>query len=180
MGPCLLTPGAAESALDSLARSIVSQQLSGKAASTIYRRFRALFPPAPFPSASDILALDPALLRSCGLSLQKTTYLRSLCQLVASGSLSLDLLASLDDEEVIASLTRARGLGRWTAQMFLMFHLGRLDIWPSNDLGVRKGLARVFGGELPTPGEAEARGEPYRPYRTIAAWYLWRAAELEG
>lgn len=117
-------------------------------------------------------------LQACGLSKQKITYLRGLCLRVEQGGVALESLAELGDEEVIAELTQIKGLGRWTAQMFLMFHLGRLDVWPVDDLGVRKGLARVLAQEtLPTAAEARTHGERYRPYRSVAAWYLWRAAE---
>lgn len=178
VGPCALAPGGAENALDALARSIVYQQLSGKAAATIYGRFRTLFPAASFPAASAVLAVEEERLRACGLSRQKLSYLRSLCEHVDQGMIALDALGSLGDEEVIAALTRIKGLGRWTAQMFLIFHLGRLDVWPVDDLGVRKGLARVLGRAEPvTPAEARQHGERYRPYRSVAAWYLWRAAE---
>ncbi|MDW8248922.1 MAG: DNA-3-methyladenine glycosylase [Myxococcales bacterium] len=178
VGPCTLNPGRAESALDALVRSIVSQQLSGKAAATIYGRLRALFPRTSFPSAGVILAVEEERFRACGLSRQKLTYLRALCEQVRKGALDLDALASLSDEEVIHALTQVRGLGRWTAQMFLIFHLGRLDVWPAEDLGVRRGLALIRGHRSPlTPGEVRKHGERYRPYRSVAAWYLWRAAE---
>jgi DNA-3-methyladenine glycosylase II len=178
VGPCLLSPGGAEGPLDALARSIVYQQLSGKAAATIYGRFRALFPAASFPTAQDILAVDEGRLRACGLSRQKASYLRALSEHVASGTLPLDHLAELGDEEVIEALTRVKGVGRWSAQMFLIFHLGRLDVWPSDDLGVRKGLGRILGrAGPPTPAETRKHGERFRPYRSVAAWYLWRAAE---
>jgi len=176
-GPFVLTPGAAEGPLDSLIRSIIYQQLSGKAAATIYGRFRAIFTEG-YPSPGAILACPEEQLRSCGLSRQKLAYLRELCGQVEQGALRPESLGELGDDEVIEQLTRVKGLGRWTAQMFLIFHLGRLDVWPYDDLGVRKGLARVRGlGELPPPAETRREGERYRPYRTVAAWYLWRAAE---
>ncbi|MCU0657376.1 MAG: DNA-3-methyladenine glycosylase 2 family protein [Polyangiaceae bacterium] len=177
IGPCTLVPGQDEGPLDALVRALLSQQISGKAAATIQRRFRLLFAADRFPEAARILALDPAQLRACGVSEQKAGYLRSLCERVASGALALDRLGEQDDEEIVGELTPVKGFGRWTAQMFLIFHLGRLDVWPCDDLGVRKGLARVHG-VMPTPAQMGPLGERYRPYRSVAAWYLWRASEL--
>jgi methylated-DNA-[protein]-cysteine S-methyltransferase len=177
IGPCTLAPGQDEGPLDALVRAVLSQQISGKAAATIQGRFRLLFAADRFPEAARILALDTAQLRACGVSQQKAAYLRSLCEQVASGALALDRLGELDDETIVDELTAVKGFGRWTAQMFLIFHLGRLDVWPRDDLGVRKGLARVHG-VLPTPVQMGPLGDRYRPYRSVAAWYLWRASEL--
>lgn len=178
VGPCTLSPGDDEGPLSSLARAIVFQQLSGKAAATIYGRFRALFAAEAFPTAGEILAVDEERLRACGLSRQKLAYLRHLCARVAQGDLAPERLLELGDDEVIAQLTQIKGIGRWSAQMFLIFHLGRLDVWPHDDLGVRKGLARVRGlDDLPPMARSRDEGDRYRPYRSVAAWYLWRAAE---
>lgn len=165
--------------LEALCRAIVYQQLSGKAAATIFGRFRALFPAASFPTAQQIQALDDATLRGCGLSGQKVSYLRDLCRQFLEKP---DLLAGvdhLDDELIVGRLTQVRGLGRWSAEMFLMFHLGRLDVWPQADLGIRKGVQRLHGlADLPTLKQMPALGAPYAPYRSVAAWYLWRLLEL--
>ena len=178
VGPFRLAPDVGEGPLASLVRAIVFQQLSGSAAATIHGRLRSLWPAHTPPTAADFLAVDEARLRACGLSRQKISYLQSLCTHVASGQLALDSLPSLGDEEVIAQITQVRGLGRWTAQMHLMFHLGRLDVWPHDDLGVRKGLALLRGAsELPSPQLTRQLGELYRPYRSVAAWYLWRSLD---
>jgi 3-methyladenine DNA glycosylase/8-oxoguanine DNA glycosylase len=177
--PFAMRHGAAESHLAALVRSIVYQQLSGKAAATIYGRFRALFPAERFPEAEHILALHHTRLRKVGLSRQKSAALRDLCKHVRDERLPLDALAPLPDDELIERVVAVRGLGVWSAQMFMMFHLGRLDIWPVDDLGIKKGMAKLRGRtDLPGKKEMLALGEVYRPYRSIAAWYLWRATEL--
>ena len=181
VGPFAMRQKLAENDLESLVRAIVYQQLSGKAAATIYGRFRALFPADAFPEATAILATHHARLSKCGLSRQKRAAIKDLCQHVAGGRLPLGDLDPLADDEVIERLTAVRGIGRWSAHMFMMFHLGRIDVWPVDDLGVRKGLMRVRElGQMPTPKAMDALGEPYRPFRSIAAWYLWRSLEGEA
>jgi 3-methyladenine DNA glycosylase/8-oxoguanine DNA glycosylase len=178
VGPFALQVGRADNLLDALLRSIAYQQLSGKAAATIYGRFRARLGAGEPPHPAAIGALDDEALRACGLSRQKVTYIRDLCRLVESGELSLDALGDLGDEEIVVALTKVRGFGRWSAEMFLMFQLGRLDVWPATDLGIRKGLQRLRSEpEMPSHAEAALRGDPYRPYRTVAAWYLWRSLD---
>jgi 3-methyladenine DNA glycosylase/8-oxoguanine DNA glycosylase len=178
VGPFVMRQKLAENDLESLVRAIVYQQLSGKAAATIYARFRGLFAEARFPEAHEILKMHHTRLSKCGLSRQKRAAIRDLCLHVASGRLPLGDLDPLHDEQVIERLTAVRGIGRWSAHMFMMFHLGRLDIWPIDDLGVRKGVMRVRAlAELPTPRAMHELGEPYRPYRSIAAWYMWRSLE---
>jgi 3-methyladenine DNA glycosylase/8-oxoguanine DNA glycosylase len=178
VGPFALEVGRADGPLDALLRAIAYQQLSGKAAATIYGRFRARVGEGKAPHPAAIGALDDEALRACGLSRQKVGYIRDLCRLVESGELDLASLGDLGDEEIITALTRVRGFGRWSAEMFLMFQLGRLDVWPSTDLGVRKALQRLRGeDEMPSHAEAARRGDPFRPYRSIAAWYLWRSLE---
>jgi DNA-3-methyladenine glycosylase II len=157
---------------DLLARSIVFQQLSGKAATSIWNRLLALV--GTLEPAS-LLRRRDATLRGVGLSWAKVAALKDLARHVLDGRIEPAGLARLSDEEVVASVTRVRGIGLWSAQMHLIFSLGRMDVWPTGDLGVRKGLARLKGlPALPSPDAAEAMGEPWRPWRTMAAWYLWR------
>ena len=161
-----------------LARSIVFQQLSGKAAGTIFARVCALGVARRFPPPPELLGLRDEALRGAGLSRQKIAALRDLATRVVDGRLRLTRVSRLGDEAVIDQLCQVRGIGRWTAQMFLMFRLGRLDVLPVDDLGVRKGLMLVDGGsELPSPKELERRGERWRPFRSVACWYLWRAVD---
>ena len=180
VGRCRMRVGYAESNLASLVRAIVYQQLSGKAAATIYGRFRALYPEDEFPSAQAIRRTHHTKLRKAGLSRQKQAALRDLCRHVAEGRLPLHDVEEHDDEVLIERLTAVRGIGRWSAQMFLMFQLGRLDQWPVDDLGVRKGVALLLGqDELPGRRQMEDWGERCRPYRTVASWYLWRSLEID-
>jgi 3-methyladenine DNA glycosylase/8-oxoguanine DNA glycosylase len=161
-----------------LARSIVYQQLAGAAARTIHDRVAALTPSGRFPTATELLALPEERLRGAGLSRNKLASLRDLAERVGSGRLRLTSIARLDDEGVVERLVEVRGVGRWTAEMFLIFRLGRLDVMPATDLGVREGLRRLDGlGERPTPAEVLARAEPWRPLRSVASWVLWRLAE---
>jgi len=166
-------------AYGALLRSIVGQQLSTKAASTIYGRLAALFgDDAPTPEA--LLGVDPDELRAVGLSRAKASYLRSLAEQVISGDLELDRLTDLPDEEVIKQLTAVKGLGPWTAHMFLIFHLGRPDVLPVGDLGVRRGAQLAYGmDELPTSAELTEMAEPWRPHRSLACLYLWRSLDNE-
>jgi 3-methyladenine DNA glycosylase/8-oxoguanine DNA glycosylase len=160
-------------------RSIVYQQLSGKAAATIFGRVRALFPAAHFPTAAEISARSDEELRACGLSQQKLSYLRDLTARAADGRLDFARIGELADEEVIAHLSAVRGIGRWSAEMFLMFHLGRRDVWPVDDLGIRKAVMVLHQlPAMPTPRELGPIGERYRPFRSVASWYLWRLLEL--
>ena len=157
-----------------LAESILYQQLAGAAARAIHQRFVALFDGALSPEA--ILAVPPQRLRSAGLSGNKVASIRDLAAKVADGTVPLHRIGRLSDEEVIARLTVVRGIGPWTAEMFLIFQLRRLDVWPVVDYGVRKGYALAYGlRALPTPKRLQVEGERFRPYRTVAAWYCWRA-----
>jgi DNA-3-methyladenine glycosylase II len=160
-----------------LVRSIVGQQLSTKAARSIYGRLLELFG-GRTPAPDELLAIDPELIRSAGLSRPKVAYLRDLAARVEDGELAVDRLAELDDEGVVAALTAVRGLGRWTAEMFLIFHLGRPDVLPVGDLGIRRAVERAYG--LPHPPEPPALEEiagPWRPHRTLACLYLWRSLD---
>jgi len=163
-----------------LTRSIVFQQLSGKAAGTILSRFNDLYPDrSPTPDA--VLATSDEQLRSVGLSRQKIGYMRDLATKVVSGELPLDRVEEMNDEDLIDHLVQVKGIGRWTAQMFLMFRLGRTDVLPDLDLGVQKGLQRAYGlRKMPTPKDVLRHGEKWAPYRTIASWYLWRVLEVEN
>jgi DNA-3-methyladenine glycosylase II len=160
-----------------LARMIVYQQLAGRAATAIHTRFAALFDDdRPTPEAT--LALPVDALRAAGLSGSKAASIRDLAAKILDGQVVLDRIGRLSDDEIVRELTLVRGIGRWTAEMFLMFQLGRLDVWPVDDYGVRKGYALIFGHhEPPTPKVLVGLGEPFRPYRSVAAWYCWRAAD---
>ena len=164
-------------AYGALLRSIVGQQLSTKAARSIYDRVTALFG-GKTPTPEELLAYDPEELRGAGLSRAKVAYMRSLAEHVIDGSLELERLHELSDEEITAELTAVKGLGVWTAHMFLIFHLQRPDVLPVGDLGVRNAAKQLYGlDELPKPAELEALGEPWRPYRSLASLYLWRSLD---
>ena len=161
-----------------LARSIVFQQLAGAAASTILRRVCALTPGAAFPTASDLLRLSDETLRGAGLSRGKLLALRDLAERTLDGRLVLANIARQPDEAVVERLVQVRGIGRWTAQMFLMFRLGRLDVMPDADLGVQEGLRRLDRLAVrPGPLEVAERAAVWAPLRSVAAWTLWRVAE---
>ena len=160
-----------------LARAIVYQQLAGKAAAAIHGRWAALYDGVPTPE--EVLATPDETLRSVGLSVAKATSIKDLAAKVLDGTVVLRGVNRLDDDEIVARLTQVRGIGRWTAEMFLMFQLGRPDVWPVDDYGVRKGWALIHGRPdvLPTPKELMVAGDAYRPHRSVAAWYCWRAVD---
>jgi DNA-3-methyladenine glycosylase II len=161
-----------------LARSIVYQQLAARAAATIFGRVQRLGG-RRFPTPEQFLALDDADLRAAGLSRSKMMALRSLAEHIESGELRLTALARRSDEDIVAELVRVRGIGPWTAQMFLLFKLGRLDVLPITDLGVQEGLRRVDGlEERPAPTHVAARGAVWSPLSSVAVWVLWRVLEL--
>jgi DNA-3-methyladenine glycosylase II len=161
-----------------LVRAIVYQQLAGPAASAIHGRLIAALGDDVAPEA--LLALPPETLRAVGLSGNKAASLRDLADKVLDGTVILRprSLGRESDEEVIARLSTVRGIGRWTSEMFLMFQLRRLDVWPTGDLGVRRGYGLAWRVPMPTARELEPLGDPFRPYRSVVAWYCWRAAEL--
>ena len=164
----------------SLASAIVYQQLSGRAAQTIFGRLCELTPGKGFPKAPEVLALTRRKLRGAGLSRAKVESIRDLSGRVADGSLSLSRIARLKDETVIEKLVEVRGIGVWSAQMFLMFSLGRLDVMPAADLGIQKGFQRLEGlDELPDATTILERSEVWRPLRSVATWTLWRMTELD-
>ena len=162
---------------DALVRAIVYQQLSGKAAGTIHRRFRELYPNKR-PRAHLVLTTSDEALRGAGLSRQKIGYLRDLSARVVEGTLPLAHLGRLPDDAVIEHLIQVKGIGRWTVQMFLMFRLGRPDVLPELDLGIQNAMQRAYGlKKRPTPKDVLRLGERWRPHATTACWYLWRSLE---
>jgi DNA-3-methyladenine glycosylase II len=163
-------------AFQSLAAAIVYQQLAGKAAQTIHGRFVEALGGDVRPEM--VLAAPEERLRGAGLSANKLAAIRDLAEKVAGGIVPLEDLSAMEDHAVVERLTTVRGVGRWTAEMFLMFDLCRPDVWPTGDLGVRAGLGRVLGWDAPpTPRETELVGVGYRPWRSAVAWYCWRALE---
>ena len=176
-GPCTLQPRDLEP-LVMLCRSIVYQQLSGKAAGTIMARFLGLYEPDALTSDALLRTTDDTL-RGIGLSRQKIAYLQDLAAKVQDGTLPLAALPMHSDAEVIRQLTQVKGIGRWTAEMFLIFALGRPDVFPVDDLGIRKAIQRVYGYKrLPAPVTMQRHARKWIPYRTIATWYLWRSLEV--
>ena len=165
---------------DALAESIAYQQLSGKAAATIFGRVRALYPRQKYLDPKKILATPNDSFRAAGLSRSKIAALKDLAAKTIDGTVpSARAIAQMSDEEIIVRLTEVRGIGRWTVEMLLLFDLGRPDVWPVDDYGVRKGFAKIFGRrELPTPKQLMKFGEKWRPYRSMAAWYFWRALDV--
>ncbi len=177
VGPCRFEARQEGEHFDAVLRAIVYQQLSGKAAATILGRVHALYGDRA-PTPAELLATPDDTLRAAGLSRQKLAYARDLAGRVHAGYVPLDTLDTLDDDEIIAALTSVKGVGRWTAQMFLMFRLGRLDVLPDLDLGVQKGIQLAYGlSTLPRPKEVVAIGAKWSPYASIAAWYLWRSLD---
>jgi DNA-3-methyladenine glycosylase II len=176
-GPPRLRPPQ-ESHFAALVRAIVYQQLAGAAAAAIHGRLVAALDGDPQPTA--LLALSDETLRAVGLSANKAASLRDLATKVLHGTVVLSPrgLSREPDEEVVTRLSTVRGIGRWTAEMFLLFQLRRLDVWPTGDLGVRRGYGLAWSVPMPSARELEPLGDPYRPYRSVVAWYCWRAAEL--
>ena len=167
---------------DALAESIAYQQLSGKAAATIWGRVRALYPRRKYLDPKLVLETLDERFRAAGLSRSKIAALKDLAAKTLDGTVpSARALARMTDEEIVTRLITVRGIGRWTVEMLLLFDLARPDIWPVHDYGVRKGFAKTFGRrKLPTPKQLLKFGEKWRPYRSIAAWYFWRALDNQG
>jgi DNA-3-methyladenine glycosylase II len=175
VGPCTLTLQSRR--FESLTRAIIAQQISGAAAKSIWNRLNLALRPRQLTPAN-LAALSENDLRQCGISPQKLRYLRDLQSRVLTRDVRLHRLHHLTDDEVIESLIRVKGIGVWTAQMFLMFSLGRLDVLPHLDLGVRSAIQRLYGHpELPDRAACELAAIPWRPYATIACWYLWRSSD---
>jgi DNA-3-methyladenine glycosylase II len=178
VGPCKLSPRTEWTHFDALVRSIVYQQLSGKAAATIHGRVLLLIGDGA-EAPGKISATSHEALRAAGLSNAKARYVRNLAEHALDGSLPVETLHELSDDEIIAALTQVKGIGKWSAQMFLMFRLGRPDVLPELDLGVQKGIQKAYRlRKLPTPAQVLRRGARWAPYRTVAAWYMWRVLEL--
>jgi 3-methyladenine DNA glycosylase/8-oxoguanine DNA glycosylase len=179
VGPLALVTEDARSTFEALARSIVYQQLHGKAAATIFARLGALFPRGRMrPEA--LLALEETALRGAGLSRNKMLALRDLAARTLDGTVpEVRRLHTMSDEEILERLAEIRGIGRWTVQMLLIFRLGRPDVLPAHDYGIRHGFKLAYRKRsLPTPKDLERHGEKWRPFRTVASWYLWRAVDL--
>ena len=179
VGPFTLTPRSKRSPFESLARAIAYQQLHDKAAESIVRRFVALFPTKRFPQPADVLAMNEQAIRGAGFSRAKVAALRDLAAKILDGTVPTGaIVRKLDDEAIIERLIEVRGIGRWTVEMLLIFQLGRPDVLPVDDFGVRNGFRIAYGRRsMPTPKEVRQYGERWKPYRTAAAWYLWRAAD---
>ena len=175
IGACGLAGRQRDDHLTALVGAIVGQQLSTKAAATIFGRFLALFDGSRIPDAAAIAAQSDRALRGVGLSGQKVGYLRDLCARIADRRLLLDELAALSDDAVIDRLTSVKGFGRWTAEMFLMFRLHRPDVLPAGDLGIVNAIQRLYGLRTrPDPKRILKMGEAWKPYRSVASWYLWQ------
>ncbi|HXT66249.1 MAG TPA: DNA-3-methyladenine glycosylase 2 family protein [Nitrospiraceae bacterium] len=181
VGPYTLTPRSKRSPFESLARAIAYQQLHEKAAESILRRFVALCPARRFPQPDDLLALNEQAIRSAGFSRAKVAALRDLATKTLEGTVPTGtIIRALDDEAIIERLIAVRGVGRWTVEMLLIFQLGRPDVLPVDDFGVRNGFRIAYGRRsMPLPKDVRQYGERWKPYRTAAAWYLWRAADRE-
>ena len=179
VGPCTLSPRVRRSPFETLARAIAYQQLHEQAAESILRRFVALFPGQRFPRPEQLLTLPEEVIRAAGFSRAKVAALRDLSAKVLDGTVPTGrLFQALDDEAVIDRLTVVRGIGRWTAEMLLIFTLGRPDVLPVDDFGLRNGFRIAYRRRtMPTPGEVLRYGERWKPHRTAAAWYLWRATD---
>jgi DNA-3-methyladenine glycosylase II len=179
IGPFELQLNARRPPFETLARAIAYQQLNGTAAETILRRFVALFPGEKFPTPDDLITKSEETLRSVGFSRAKVAALRDLAAKTQDGTVPMArVIRKLDDDAIVARLTQVRGVGRWTVEMLLIFQLGRPDVLPADDFSVREGFRVAYGLlTLPKPKELIQHGERWRPYRTAAAWYLWRAAD---
>jgi len=174
-GHCMVKKSRKSKYFEDLLESITNQQLSGKAASTIFGRVRALCNGKISPEA--ILKLSETMLRSAGLSFAKVRYIKDLAEKTKKGDLKLENLDKLTDEEVITTLVTVKGIGRWTAEMFLMFSLGRPDVFPVDDLGIKKGFEKVTAKKFDKEKSAKFAIKNWAPYRTVASWYLWRSLE---
>jgi DNA-3-methyladenine glycosylase II len=180
VGPCTLKPRTRRSPFETLVQSVAYQQLNGAAARTILERVKGLYPNRRFPTPEDLLGTPDERLRSAGLSRAKVAGIKDIAAKRLEGIVpDSRAIRQMSDAEIIERLTVVRGVGPWTVEMLLIFTLGRPDVLPATDYGVRKGFALTYGWkDLPKPGELTDYGERWRPYRTTAAWYFWRALEL--
>jgi DNA-3-methyladenine glycosylase II len=181
VGAYTFAPQPARSPFEALVRAVAHQQLNGTAAETILRRFIALFPKRTFPHPGDIPKVPDRAIRAAGFSGAKIAAIRDISAKTIHGIIpSSSLIKHLPDDEIIERLTTVRGVGRWTVEMLLIFKLGRMDVLPADDFGVRYGFKAAYKRkEMPAPKELLAFGERWRPYRTIGAWYMWRASDIE-
>lgn len=179
VGPCTLEIETGRTPFQALVSAVAHQQLHGKAAQTILGRYRQLFG-GRFPGPQALAGVTDDQLRAVGFSRAKTAAIRDLAEKAISGVVpGATAIAALPDEEIIARLTNVRGVGKWTVEMLLIFTLGRPDVWPVDDFGVRAGWKITYGlDDMPAPKELQALGEKFRPHRSVAAWYLWRATDL--
>ena len=178
-GPCGLAAAQRADQFSALTRAIVGQQLSTKAATTIYSRLLTLMPGGQ-PAAAAMATLTDEQLRAVGISRQKALYLRDLADKVLSTTVNLDALDAMSDEEVVTTLSQVKGIGRWSAEMFLIFRLHRPDVLPVDDLGIVNAVHRVYRlRKRPTADRIRRLGEAWRPYRSVASWYLWRSLDNE-
>jgi len=180
VGPCDLKPDRTRSPFQALVQAVAHQQLNGKAANTILTRFIALFPHGRFPSAKEVFDVDASVLAGVGFSRAKAGYVKDIARMALEGVVPGNgQIKRLSDDEIIARLTQIKGVGRWTVEMLLIFSLGRPDVLPVDDYGIRQGFAIAFRKrKLPEPEQILERGERWKPYRTTASWYLWRAVDL--
>ncbi len=180
VGPCRLRADRQTSAFEALVEAVCHQQLTGKAAQTILGRIKAIHPHRPFPTPDDLLGTPDDTLRAAGLSRAKVAAVKDISVKTLDGVVpEPKALAKLDDAEIIERLTTIRGVGQWTVEMLLIFKLGRMDVLPVDDFGVRKGFMLTYRKrELPKPAVLLKHGERWRPYRSVASWYMWRAADL--
>lgn len=178
-GPCALVPESRRSPFQSLVQAVAHQQLNGTAANTILMRFKKLFPGRKFPKPEDLAKVTDAQIRACGFSFAKIRSIRDIAAKALDGTIpSSRQIGKLNDDEIVARLTEVRGVGRWTVEMLLIFQLGREDVLPADDFGVRSGFRQAYKKrEMPKPKNLLAFGEKWRPHRTTAAWFLWRAAD---
>jgi DNA-3-methyladenine glycosylase II len=178
-GFCVLTPEKRRAPFQSLVRAVAHQQLNGTAANTILTRFKKLFPGRKFPKPEDLAKVTDEQIRACGFSFNKIKAIRDITEKTLSGVIPASReIVKLSDDEIVARLTEVRGVGRWTVEMLLIFQLGRHDVLPADDFGVRSGFRHAYKKrEMPTAKELLAFGEIWRPHRTTAAWFLWRAAD---
>ena len=180
VGPCRLRSEAAHSPFASLARAIAYQQLNGTAAGRIFGRFVALYAPAPFPPPEAVLRTADEVLRGVGFSYAKVRALRDLAEKTAAGLLEFDRMPEMSEQEVIAHLTQVKGIGVWTAHMFLMFTLRRPDILPVGDYGIQAAIKKHYKKrKWPKPAVMEKIAKPWAPHRSIACWYLWRSLDIK-
>lgn len=177
-GPCRLEPRAEGSHFHHVLRAVLYQQLSGKAASTIHGRMKAIYGGRD-PEPAELIATPEEALKAAGVSRQKLGYLRDLAEKVHAGQVPIETLHELEDEAIVEALASVKGVGRWTAQMFLLFRLGRPDVLPTADLGIQKAIQLAWKlPALPKPAEVERIGAPWRPWASYASWYLWRSLDV--